>query len=63
MEKDTEERDDSKIMSILPNDLEDEPRLILENGEINWNCPCLGGMAAGHCGIPVRHALDTFLWY
>ena len=23
------------------------PGLILPNGEINWNCPCLGGMAIG----------------
>ncbi|XP_044729825.1 mitochondrial intermembrane space import and assembly protein 40-B [Chrysoperla carnea] len=34
--------------------------LILENGEINWNCPCLGGMATGPCGVEFRSAFSCF---
>merc|ERR1712130_13175 len=38
---------------------EDHPLgLILPNGEINWNCPCLGGMAIGPCGIEFREAIS-----
>ena len=52
------------------------PGLILPNGEINWNCPCLGGMAIGKlrqykgdiltaiipgpCGIEFREAFSCF---
>ncbi|XP_035894880.1 mitochondrial intermembrane space import and assembly protein 40-B [Anopheles stephensi] len=41
---------------------ESEPRpgLILENGDINWNCPCLGGMAIGPCGNEFREAFSCF---
>ena len=34
--------------------------LILPDGEINWNCPCLGGMAAGPCGVSFREAFSCF---
>ncbi|RWS17914.1 mitochondrial intermembrane space import and assembly protein 40-like protein [Dinothrombium tinctorium] len=44
----------------LPQD-DNEPRgLILPNGEINWNCPCLGGMASGPCGFQFREAFSCF---
>ena len=33
---------------------------ILPNGEINWNCPCLGGMASGPCGYEFREAFSCF---
>merc|ERR1711915_867146 len=36
------------------------PGLILPNGEINWNCPCLGGMAVGPCGVEFREAFSCF---
>ncbi|CAG0892326.1 unnamed protein product [Cyprideis torosa] len=40
---------------------EDEPEgIILPNGEINWNCPCLGGMATGPCGYEFRQAFSCF---
>lgn len=45
----------------LPDDPEDEKRgLILPNGDINWNCPCLGGMATGPCGPQFREAFSCF---
>ncbi|GAB0087529.1 mitochondrial intermembrane space import and assembly protein 40-A [Sergentomyia squamirostris] len=36
------------------------PGLILPNGDINWNCPCLGGMATGPCGVEFREAFSCF---
>lgn len=39
---------------------EQAPGLILESGEINWNCPCLGGMATGPCGVEFRDAFSCF---
>lgn len=34
--------------------------LITESGEINWDCPCLGGMAVGPCGVDFREAFSCF---
>ena len=34
--------------------------LILANGDINWQCPCLGGMASGPCGVEFREAFSCF---
>lgn len=39
---------------------EPAPGLILKSGEINWNCPCLGGMATGPCGVEFRGAFSCF---
>lgn len=39
---------------------EPNPGLILPNGDINWNCPCLGGMATGPCGVEFREAFSCF---
>merc|ERR1712025_447459 len=39
---------------------EHPPGLIQPNGEINWNCPCLGGMAVGPCGVEFREAFSCF---
>merc|ERR1712156_51158 len=39
----------------------DVPRgLITESGEINWECPCLGGMPSGPCGVEFREAFSCF---
>ncbi|XP_071960789.1 mitochondrial intermembrane space import and assembly protein 40-B-like isoform X2 [Antedon mediterranea] len=38
----------------------EEEGLILPNGDINWNCPCLGGMATGPCGVEFREAFSCF---
>lgn len=39
---------------------EPQPGLLLPSGEINWNCPCLGGMATGPCGVEFREAFSCF---
>ncbi|KAF4598532.1 Oxidoreductase [Pleurotus pulmonarius] len=31
-------------------------------GEINWDCPCLGGMAHGPCGPQFREAFSCFIY-
>ncbi|MCJ1463552.1 Oxidoreductase [Pseudocyphellaria aurata] len=33
-----------------------------ETGEINWDCPCLGGMAHGPCGENFRAAFSCFVF-
>lgn len=33
-----------------------------ETGEINWECPCLGGMAHGPCGEEFRAAFSCFVY-
>ncbi|KAF7296109.1 CHCH domain-containing protein [Mycena kentingensis (nom. inval.)] len=33
-----------------------------ETGEINWDCPCLGGMASGPCGEQFRAAFSCFIY-
>ena len=31
-------------------------------GEINWDCPCLGGMAHGPCGEEFKQAFSCFVF-
>lgn len=33
-----------------------------ETGEINWDCPCLGGMAEGPCGEEFKAAFSCFIY-
>ncbi|KAF2034254.1 hypothetical protein EK21DRAFT_44577, partial [Setomelanomma holmii] len=33
-----------------------------ETGEINWDCPCLGGMADGPCGPEFKAAFSCFVF-
>lgn len=33
-----------------------------ETGEINWDCPCLGGMATGPCGEEFKAAFSCFVY-
>lgn len=33
-----------------------------ETGEINWDCPCLGGMAHGPCGEEFKEAFACFIY-
>lgn len=33
-----------------------------ETGEINWDCPCLGGMANGPCGEEFKEAFACFVY-
>lgn len=33
-----------------------------DTGEINWDCPCLGGMAHGPCGEEFKEAFSCFVF-
>lgn len=55
----TKEDHDVPSKVVLPK-IEEPPGLILANGNINWNCPCLGGMATGPCGVEFREAFSCF---
>jgi len=35
--------------------------VLLPSGEINWDCPCLGGMAHGPCGEDFKSAFSCFV--
>ncbi|XP_073324854.1 mitochondrial intermembrane space import and assembly protein 40-B-like [Pagrus major] len=50
----------AELVEEDPNDPYEERGLILPSGEINWNCPCLGGMASGPCGTEFKDAFSCF---
>ncbi|XP_061687938.1 coiled-coil-helix-coiled-coil-helix domain containing 4b isoform X2 [Syngnathoides biaculeatus] len=50
----------AELVEEDPNDPYEEQGLILPSGEINWNCPCLGGMASGPCGTDFKEAFSCF---
>ncbi|XP_026204392.1 coiled-coil-helix-coiled-coil-helix domain containing 4b [Anabas testudineus] len=50
----------AELVEEDPDDPYEEQGLILPNGEINWNCPCLGGMASGPCGSDFKDAFSCF---
>lgn len=55
----TKEDHEKPCSIILPPD--EEPRgLIMPDGSINWNCPCIGGTASGPCGFEFREAFTCF---
>lgn len=52
--------DHQQPSSVQIPDPEPGPGLIMADGSINWNCPCLGGMATGPCGMEFREAFTCF---
>ncbi|KAG9285773.1 hypothetical protein G9A89_013198 [Geosiphon pyriformis] len=40
---------------------EDQGAVDPDTGEINWDCPCLGGMANGPCGEEFKAAFSCFV--
>lgn len=52
--------DHEKPSSVEIPEPEPGPGLIMPDGSINWNCPCLGGMATGPCGMEFREAFQCF---
>ncbi|WFD25841.1 Oxidoreductase [Malassezia nana] len=47
-----------------PETLEEEAESAFDErtGEINWDCPCLGGMADGPCGEEFKAAFSCFVF-
>ncbi|CAL8255815.1 unnamed protein product [Arctogadus glacialis] len=58
--EDHEAPSNAELIADDPNDPYEEQGLILPNGEVNWNCPCLGGMASGPCGSQFKEAFSCF---
>ncbi|XP_072308949.1 mitochondrial intermembrane space import and assembly protein 40 [Eucyclogobius newberryi] len=58
--EDHESPSNADLVADDPNDPYEEQGLILPNGDINWNCPCLGGMASGPCGSQFKEAFSCF---
>ncbi|XP_005915425.1 mitochondrial intermembrane space import and assembly protein 40 [Haplochromis burtoni] len=58
--EDHEAPSNAELVADDPNDPYEEQGLILPNGDINWNCPCLGGMASGPCGSQFKEAFSCF---
>jgi intermembrane space import and assembly protein 40 len=57
------ESDHAEPSKVELPEVEDEAEyegLIKPNGEINWECPCLGGMATGVCGEQFKEAFSCF---
>lgn len=50
----------SKMAPVSP-DAEAQGAYNEETGEINWDCPCLGGMATGPCGEEFKAAFSCFV--
>ncbi|CCJ29425.1 unnamed protein product, partial [Pneumocystis jirovecii] len=49
---------------LTSSDLEDNEDSAFDpkTGEINWDCPCLGGMAHGPCGEEFKSAFSCFVY-
>jgi intermembrane space import and assembly protein 40 len=62
----TPENRDAAAASTDPAALEEEAgqqgAFNPETGEINWDCPCLGGMAHGPCGEDFKAAFSCFVF-
>ncbi|MEE6502095.1 hypothetical protein FKM82_004409 [Ascaphus truei] len=58
--EDHETPSSAELVADDPNDPYEDQGLILPNGDINWNCPCLGGMASGPCGEQFKSAFSCF---
>lgn len=56
----TEEDHSTPSSVILPDDDNEYEGLIKASGEINWDCPCLQGMADGPCGEQFKDAFSCF---
>ena len=54
------------VPAASPQELEEEAEgegaFNPETGEINWDCPCLGGMAHGPCGEQFKAAFSCFVY-
>lgn len=57
-----EEDDEPQPDARLQDHDESQAAFNPETGEINWDCPCLGGMAYGPCGEEFRAAFSCFVY-
>ncbi|KAL4911879.1 hypothetical protein BDW62DRAFT_215437 [Aspergillus aurantiobrunneus] len=61
---DNNEQSESSLKSAeeLEEEASQEAAFNPDTGEINWDCPCLGGMAYGPCGEDFRAAFSCFVY-
>lgn len=52
----------STTMEDIAEEAEEESAFDERTGEINWDCPCLGGMADGPCGEQFKQAFSCFVF-
>ncbi|RFU30327.1 hypothetical protein B7463_g6029, partial [Scytalidium lignicola] len=57
-----EVEEDGEGMEGLEDDAASQGAFNPETGEINWDCPCLGGMAHGPCGEEFKAAFSCFVY-
>ena len=55
-------REDEASIEGLEEEADQQGAFNPETGEINWDCPCLGGMAHGPCGEEFRAAFSCFVY-
>lgn len=53
---------DPETLEEREQEAEQEGAFNEETGEINWDCPCLGGMAHGPCGEQFKAAFSCFVF-
>ncbi|NXX84143.1 MIA40 protein, partial [Urocolius indicus] len=58
--EDHETPSSAELIADDPDDPYEEKGLILPNGDINWNCSCLGGIASSPCGEQFKSAFSCF---
>lgn len=57
-----EEEEEEGEMGGLEEEADQQGAFNPETGEINWECPCLGGMAHGPCGEEFKAAFSCFVY-
>ncbi|KAI9763342.1 MAG: Oxidoreductase [Geoglossum simile] len=57
-----ESEDPSEGVQDLEQEADGQGAFNPETGEINWDCPCLGGMAHGPCGEEFKTAFSCFVY-
>ncbi|MBW0545159.1 hypothetical protein O181_084874 [Austropuccinia psidii MF-1] len=62
LEKDLQENNEKPEAEPVSNESSEQGAFNPETGEINWDCPCLGGMAHGPCGEQFKAAFSCFVF-
>ena len=53
-----EDEEKTELVSDLVT--EESYGIVLPSGDINWDCPCLGGLPKGTCGEDFKAAFSCF---
>lgn len=61
-EKEELRKQEEKQMGPTEEEVQHEGAYNPDTGEINWDCPCLGGMAHGPCGEEFKSAFSCFVY-